>query len=96
MIMFAAGDLPDIVEVPCEAVPGLLELITQLGGFIKLDLLIENNAPNFNELLKSNIGIRRQVTSDDGHIYVFPALRTVMNPVEYGLSYVLTFLPNLA
>ena len=72
MIMLAAGDLPDIVETPWSQYPGLLELITQLEGFIKLDRLIENNAPNFNELLKSNIGIRRQVTSDDGHIYVFP------------------------
>ena len=85
MIMLAAGDLPDIVEVPWRQYPGLLELITQPGGFIKLDRLIENNAPNYNELLKSNIDIRRQVTSDDGHIYVFPVLRTVMNPVEYGL-----------
>jgi len=84
MVMMAAGDLPDLVELPWSRYPGILARAVEAGAVLKLDSLIEKNAPNLNGILQENNDIRRQVTADDGSIYQFPSLNRAENRVGYG------------
>lgn len=83
-LMMAAGDMPDIAELPWSRYPGMLDRAAEVGALLNLDSLIEKHAPNLNEILRENDEVRWQVTADDGHIYRFPGLSLIENSVEYG------------
>lgn len=89
MLMVAAGDVPDIIEFPWRRHAGLLENMAEMGAIIELDGLINDHAPNLNGIFLSNREIKRQITSDNGHIYHIPEInlsgyRVTTGPVIRG------------
>ncbi|NQX64234.1 extracellular solute-binding protein [Paenibacillus qinlingensis] len=71
-LMMATGKLPDViynqwsVNFPDKAIKD--------GRILRLNELIEKNAPNLSKYLKDNPNIRKSITSDDGNIYAFPSI----------------------
>ncbi len=84
MLMVALGDLPDLIEFSWSKFTGLLNSLIENNAIIKLNDLIEKNAPNLNDILNSNKEIRRHVTKDDGSIYLFPSLNLEKSTVSMG------------
>lgn len=71
-LMFASNDLPDFV-MRANLSPQLITSYAAAGQIIPLDPLIEAGyAPNLAALMKENDGIRKSITSADGHIYSLP------------------------
>lgn len=85
MLMMAAGEAPDLIDFPWKRHSGLLNNLADLGAIIALDELIEKTAPNLNAIFQSNRDVKRQVTSDDGHIYQIPGIDLSDNLVTKGL-----------
>lgn len=83
-LMVAAGDMPDIAEIPWSRYPGFFYMLTENGVISRLDSLIEKNAPNMNKILQTDLEARKQAMDDDGAIYRFPILNRSGNEVEYG------------
>ncbi|RTE10726.1 extracellular solute-binding protein [Paenibacillus whitsoniae] len=71
-LLFASNDLPDFV-MRANLSPQLITSYAAAGQIIPLDPLIEAGyAPNLSALMKDNDGIRKAITSADGHIYSLP------------------------
>ncbi|UQZ85559.1 Lipoprotein LipO precursor [Paenibacillus konkukensis] len=71
-LLFASNDLPDFV-MRANLSPQLITSYAAAGQIIPLDDYINAGyAPNLSELMKNNDGIRKAITSADGHIYSLP------------------------
>ncbi|MGN7360865.1 extracellular solute-binding protein [Paenibacillus sp. SAF-054] len=71
-LLFASNDLPDFVMRAMMS-PQLIASYAAAGQIIPLDDMIEAGyAPNLSALMKENEGIRKAITSADGHIYSLP------------------------
>lgn len=84
MLMAAAGDTPDLIEFPWQRHMGLLENMAEMEVIIELDGLINKSAPNLHSILQSNREVKRQITSDNGHIYQIPGINLSDNMVTTG------------
>jgi putative aldouronate transport system substrate-binding protein len=75
-VMLASGDLPDMIEYDWNsAFPGGPEKAIKDGYILKLNDLIDKNAPNLKKYLKEHPDIDKQVKTDNGSYYVFPFIR---------------------
>ncbi|GIO98987.1 sugar ABC transporter substrate-binding protein [Paenibacillus lautus] len=71
-LLFASNDLPDFV-MRAMLSPQLITSYAASGQIIPLDDYIEAGyAPNLSALMEANDGIRKSITSADGHIYSLP------------------------
>jgi putative aldouronate transport system substrate-binding protein len=71
-LLFSSNDLPDFV-MRANLSPQLIASYASNGQIIPLDDLIDSGyAPNLSALMAENDGIRKAITSADGHIYSLP------------------------
>lgn len=71
-LLFASNDLPDFV-MRAKLTPQQITSYASAGQIIPLDDLIEAGyAPNLSALMEQDSGIRKSITSADGHIYSLP------------------------
>ncbi|MDQ0872913.1 putative aldouronate transport system substrate-binding protein [Paenibacillus sp. V4I3] len=74
-VMVASNNLPDSMLWSWNSVQGGTSKMFKDGTIIKLNDLIEKNAPNLKKILDANPQIAKQVKSDNGDIYVMPHLK---------------------
>ena len=72
-LMIASGDMSDIVE--SNWLSRNPESSIAKNTIIKLNDVMDNNAPNLKQFLTENPDIDRQVKTDSGSYYVFPFVR---------------------
>ncbi|GAA3410272.1 extracellular solute-binding protein [Paenibacillus hodogayensis] len=73
-LMLASGKLPDVIEYGWNAAPKGADSLIKEKRIIRLNELIEKNAPNLTKVLKDNPEFRKMITTDEGNIYVMPFL----------------------
>ncbi|NEW05061.1 ABC transporter substrate-binding protein [Paenibacillus sp. SYP-B3998] len=78
-VMIASNNLPDAMLWNWNNVQGGLSKMFKDGTIIKLNDLIEKNAPNLKKVLDANPQIAKQIKADNGDIYVMPHLRAGQN-----------------
>jgi putative aldouronate transport system substrate-binding protein len=83
-LMMAAGKLPDVMYYSWKG--NSPDKAIKDGKILRLNDLIDKHAPNFSKMLKDKPNLKKQLTSDEGNIYVFPFLPEE-NPVfvSHGL-----------
>lgn len=74
-VMVASNNLPDSMLWNWNSVQGGTSKMFKDGTIVKLNDLIEKNAPNLKKILDSNPAIAKQVKADNGDIYVMPHLK---------------------
>ncbi|NHN29358.1 extracellular solute-binding protein [Paenibacillus agricola] len=75
-VMLASGDLPDMIEYNFfKDFPGGPEKAIKDGYILKLNDLIDKNAPNLKKYLKEHPEIDKMVKTDNGSYYSFPFIR---------------------
>ncbi|MBO7742909.1 extracellular solute-binding protein [Paenibacillus sp. MWE-103] len=74
-VMLASGDLPDMLEYNFLGFPGGPEKAIGDGYILKLNDLIDKNAPNLKKFLQDNPDIDKMVKTDSGSYYAFPFIR---------------------
>ncbi|MBJ9987038.1 MULTISPECIES: extracellular solute-binding protein [Paenibacillus] len=74
-LMMVSEKLPDVIETSWIGYPGGPEKAIQDNKIIKLNDLIDQNAPNLKKLLDEHPDWKKQVTTDDGSLYMFPFFR---------------------
>lgn len=83
-LMIASKDLPDIIS-QVQAYPGGVDKAIDDGIYLKLNELIDKNAPNFKKLREGNKEIARQTITDKGNIWAFPCIQTTEEKPWWGL-----------
>ncbi|TMV48152.1 extracellular solute-binding protein [Paenibacillus mesophilus] len=73
-LMIASGKLPDVIEYTWGSAPKGADSLIKEKRIIRLNELIEKNAPNLTKVLKDNPEFRKLITTDEGNIYVMPFL----------------------
>jgi putative aldouronate transport system substrate-binding protein len=84
-LMIASGNLPDIIESDFTKYPGGPEKAISDKVLIKLNDVIDKNAPNLKKYLDEHPDFKREIVTDDGTIYVFPGIGIGNNSVSSGL-----------
>ncbi|RXZ80301.1 extracellular solute-binding protein [Paenibacillaceae bacterium] len=85
-LMIASGNLPDLIEYNYTTYPGGPEKALADQVIIPLNDLIREHAPNLQRYLDRHPDILKQLTTDDGVIYAFPAIGAgQLNIVSAGL-----------
>lgn len=74
-LMIASNNLPDAMLWNWNNVQGGTAKMYQEGTIIKLNDLIDANAPNLKKILDENPQVAKQIKADNGDIYVMPHLR---------------------
>jgi putative aldouronate transport system substrate-binding protein len=75
-VLLASGDLPDMIEFNwLNDYPGGPEKAIKDGYILKLNDLIEKNAPALKKYLKDHPDVDKMVKTDNGSYYVFPFIR---------------------
>lgn len=72
-LLIASGNLPDVVEYEWGSVARGPDNAIKENRIIRLNELIEQHAPNLTNLLAKHPDFRKQITTDDGNLYVFPS-----------------------
>jgi putative aldouronate transport system substrate-binding protein len=97
-LMIASNDLPDMIshlQMGSTTYPGGPVKAVADGVFLRLNELIEKNAPAYTRVLNSNPDFKRQVLTDDGMIWGMGMLETERQPpfegptMYSGLSFVM-------
>lgn len=75
-LMIASGTLPDVIEYNwgTDVAKGPDNAIKE-KTILRLNELIEQNAPNLSKFLKENPEVKKLITTDEGNIYVMPFVR---------------------
>ncbi|MDF2959281.1 MAG: extracellular solute-binding protein family 1 [Paenibacillus sp.] len=84
-LMIASGKLPDIIESNFTNYPGGPEKAISDKVLLKLNDVIDKNAPNLKKYLDANPKFKREIVTDDGTIYAFPGIGIGNNAVSSGL-----------
>jgi len=84
-LIIASRDLPDLIEYNWLSYPGGPEKAISDNIIIKLNELVDNYAPNFKNVLETNELINKQVRTDEGSLYVFPAYSGSKYHISGGL-----------
>lgn len=71
-LMMATGKLPDVMYYSWKA--NSPDKAIKDGKILRLNELIDKYAPNLSKVLKDKPDLKRQLTSDEGNIYVFPSI----------------------
>jgi len=75
-IMLASGELPDMIEYDfLNGYPGGPEKAIADGYILKLNDLIDKDAPNLKKYLQEHPDIDKMVKTDNGSYYAFPFIR---------------------
>jgi putative aldouronate transport system substrate-binding protein len=74
-VMLASGDLPDMIEYNWLTFPGGPEKAIKDGYILRLNDIIDKNAPNLKAYLKDHPDIDKMVKTDNGSYYAFPFIR---------------------
>lgn len=77
-LMIASDNYPDIIEWQPVAYPGGTAKLLKDGVILKLNDIIEKNAPNLKKYYDSNPDVKKEVETDDGTIAFFPCI----NPLK--------------
>jgi putative aldouronate transport system substrate-binding protein len=75
-LLIASSDLPDIIYYDWNAASGGPEKMLADGRIIRLNEYIDKYAPNLKKIIDSDPIIKKQISLDDGTIFMFPYLRT--------------------
>lgn len=75
-LLVATNDMPDVIYYNWNDAVGGPEKMLADGRIIRLNEYIDLYAPNLKKLIESDEDIRKQISLDDGTIYMFPYLRT--------------------
>ncbi|NOU66086.1 ABC transporter substrate-binding protein [Paenibacillus sp. LMG 31461] len=73
-IMLASNSLPDVVEYNFATLPQSPDSLIKGKQILRLNELIEKNAPNLTKVLAQHPEFRKMITTDEGNIYVMPFL----------------------
>lgn len=73
-LLVASGKLPDIIEYNFTAYSGGPEKAIADRVIIPLNDLIDKHAPNLKRYLEVNPAIKKELTTDNGTLHVFPAI----------------------
>lgn len=75
-LMIASGSLPDVIEYNwgTDVAKGPDNAIKE-KTIIRLNELIEQNAPNLSKYLKDHPDVKKLITTDEGNMYVMPFIR---------------------
>lgn len=84
-VMIASEKLPDMISQFTEKYPGGVDKAIDDGIYLKLNDLIDKNAPNFKKIRESNPEIVRQTITDAGNIWAFPCIQTTLEEPWRGL-----------
>ncbi len=76
-LMIASGNLTDIVEYDWSKYPGGLTKAVNDNTIIALDDFIEEHAPNMYRIIEEVPGVKRDITTADGHYYGFPKINII-------------------
>lgn len=83
-IMIASNSLPDIVQYDwTQLYPGGPEKAIADEVILKLNDLIDANAPNYKRFLESHDDIRKMVVTDSGTHYIIPSSQTISPDGKY-------------
>lgn len=75
-LLMATNDMPDVIYYNWYDAVGGPEKLLADGRIIRLNEYIDQYAPNLKKLINSDPDIKKQISLDDGTIYMFPYLRT--------------------
>lgn len=75
MLMIAASNLPDIIEIPWENYEGGPEKALSDKIIMPLNRIIKLYSPNLNEYIKQHINAAKQVMTDREVYYAYPFIR---------------------
>lgn len=84
-LLIASGKLPDVIEYNITNYSGGPEKAIADKVLIPLNDLIKQHAPNFKKYLDEHPDIKKEISTDDGTIYAFPAIGTGNVNVSAGL-----------
>ncbi|MFC6454659.1 ABC transporter substrate-binding protein [Paenibacillus vulneris] len=75
-LLVATNDMPDVIYYNWADAVGGPEKMLADGRIIKLNEYIDKYAPNLKKLIESDPEIKKQISLDDGTIYMFPYIRS--------------------
>lgn len=84
-LLIASGKLPDVIEYNFTTYPGGPEKAISDKVIIPLNDVIEQHAPNLKAYLDANPEMKKEISTDNGTIYSFPALGAGNSNVSSGL-----------
>lgn len=74
-LLISTKELPDLIYYNWADAVGGPEKLIEDGRIIRLNELIEQYAPNLRKIIESDPEVRKQISLDDGTIYMFPLLK---------------------
>ncbi|MDQ0886778.1 putative aldouronate transport system substrate-binding protein [Paenibacillus sp. V4I9] len=74
-LLIASKDLPDIIYYNWNDASGGPEKMLADGRIIKLNDYIDQYAPNLKKIINSDPDVKKQISLDDGTIFMFPLLK---------------------
>ncbi|AEI43091.1 extracellular solute-binding protein [Paenibacillus mucilaginosus] len=74
-LLIATNDLPDVIYYNWADAVGGPEKMIEDGRIIRLNELIDQYAPNLKKIIESDPDVKKQITLDDGTIYMFPLMK---------------------
>lgn len=74
-LLISTKELPDVIYYNWADAVGGPEKLIEDGRIIRLNELIEQYAPNLRKIIESDPDVKKQITLDDGTIYMFPLLK---------------------
>ncbi|MCM3127456.1 extracellular solute-binding protein [Paenibacillus provencensis] len=75
-LLVTGNELPDVIYYNWADVSGGPEKLLADGRIIKLNEYIDLYAPNLKKIIEEDEVVRKQISLDDGTIFMFPYLRT--------------------
>lgn len=84
-LLIASGNLPDVIEYNWVNYSGGPTKALADKKIIPLNELIDKHAPNLKKYLEEHPNIKKEISTDDGTIYVFPSIGTGNVNVSNGL-----------
>lgn len=83
-LMIASKDLPDIISQYANTYPGGVDKAIDDGIYLKLNDLVEKNAPNYKKLRENNKELARQTITDAGNIWAFYCIHLTEEAAWWG------------
>ncbi|MBZ9685626.1 extracellular solute-binding protein [Clostridium estertheticum] len=84
-LLMTQKDLPDVIQTYSTNYKGGFDKAVADGAFIRLNELIDKNAPNFKKLRQEDPELARQTITDQGNITAFPVVGVDKNePAWWG------------